>query len=252
MIGAGAVIAVIVIGLIIWSRSGPTPAATPSPNVTTTVVDGITHLDPTASYAVGAGNVKDPLKPTHAAVVKEPDGRILVIYVGAEYCPYCAAERWSLVIALSRFGTFNNLQLTRSSSTDIYPDTPTFTFTKASFTSTAVDFSSAEVADRSGQPLQQPSAAAQAAMNKYDPAGSIPFLDIGGPEYETGSGYVPDAIAGEDWTQVLAQVRNFQSPVSQAIVGNANWLTAALCKAGAAGDACSNAQIQNLETQLGS
>jgi hypothetical protein len=216
------------------------------------VVDGVTHLDPTSSLNVGAGGTQNPLKPTHASVVKAPDGRILLTYVGAEYCPYCAAERWSLVIALSRFGTFGGLQLTRSSSTDIYPNTPTFTFAKASFTSSAIDFSSAEIEDRNQQPLQQPSATAQAAMAKYDPNGSIPFLDIGGLEYETGSGYLPDAIAGEDWQQVLEQVRNFQSPVSQAIVGNANWLTAAMCKAGATGDACSNAHIQSLESQLGS
>jgi hypothetical protein len=251
VIGTAAVIVLVVIGLILWSRSGPTPAATPRPDVGSVVVDGITRLDPSSSLNMGAGGLPDPLKPTHAAVVKGPDGRILVTYVGAEYCPYCAAERWSLVIALSRFGTFSNLQLTRSSSTDIYPNTPTFTFAKASYASSAIDFSAAETADRNQQPLRQPSAAAQAAMAKYDPAGSIPFLDIGGLQYEIGSAYVPDAIAGEDWQQVLAQVSDFQSPVSRAIVGYANWLTAGMCKAGATGDACSNAHIQTLQGQLG-
>ena len=37
------------------------------------------------------------------------DGKPLVLYVGAEYCPYCAAERCAMVQALSRFGTFSNL-----------------------------------------------------------------------------------------------------------------------------------------------
>jgi hypothetical protein len=32
-----------------------------------------------------------------------------MLYIGAEYCPYCAAERWPLVMALSKFGTFSNL-----------------------------------------------------------------------------------------------------------------------------------------------
>ena len=32
-----------------------------------------------------------------------------VLYLGAEYCPYCAAQRWTTIIALSRFGTWSGL-----------------------------------------------------------------------------------------------------------------------------------------------
>ena len=28
-----------------------------------------------------------------------------MLYMGAEYCPFCAAERWAMVMALSKFGT---------------------------------------------------------------------------------------------------------------------------------------------------
>ena len=38
-----------------------------------------------------------------------------ILYIGAEYCPFCAAERWSMIIALSRFGTFSNLHFMTSS-----------------------------------------------------------------------------------------------------------------------------------------
>src|SRR5574342_1244952 len=38
------------------------------------------------------------------------DGKPLVVYLGAEYCPFCAAQRWGLVVALPRFGTFDNLR----------------------------------------------------------------------------------------------------------------------------------------------
>ena len=40
------------------------------------------------------------------------DGRPGVVYVGSEFCPYCAADRWALVVALSRFGTFAHLGAT--------------------------------------------------------------------------------------------------------------------------------------------
>ena len=42
-----------------------------------------------------------------------------MLYYGAEYCPYCAAERWAMTAALSRFGTWSNLKITASSHTDV-------------------------------------------------------------------------------------------------------------------------------------
>ena len=37
-------------------------------------------------------------------------GKPEMLYIGAEYCPYCAAERWAMIVALSRFGTFSGLR----------------------------------------------------------------------------------------------------------------------------------------------
>src|SRR5438876_6623085 len=41
-------------------------------------------------------------------------GKPVVLYVGAQYCPFCAAERWALVLALSRFGHWAGLRPMRS------------------------------------------------------------------------------------------------------------------------------------------
>src|SRR6266568_183753 len=61
----------------------------------------------------------------HAIRTIRPRGPLLtasgkpeIVYVGAEYCPFCAAERWALSVALSRFGSFSGLRLIHSSSTD--------------------------------------------------------------------------------------------------------------------------------------
>ena len=51
-----------------------------------------------------------------------------MLYYGAEYCPYCAAERWAIAAALSRFGTWSNLKITASSHTDVYAETHTFSY----------------------------------------------------------------------------------------------------------------------------
>lgn len=38
----------------------------------------------------------------------EINGKPAVVYITAEFCPYCAIERWGLVIALMRFGNFTD------------------------------------------------------------------------------------------------------------------------------------------------
>jgi hypothetical protein len=59
-----------------------------------------------------------------------------VLYAGAEYCPFCAAERWALATALSRFGTFTNLGTTASAGGQEYaPNTATLSFHGATYTS---------------------------------------------------------------------------------------------------------------------
>ena len=40
-----------------------------------------------------------------------------VLFVGLESCRFCAVERWGLVVALSRFGTFSHLHLSQSATT---------------------------------------------------------------------------------------------------------------------------------------
>jgi len=43
--------------------------------------------------------------------------------LGRSYCPYCAAERWSIIVALSKFGNFSGLTYMLSSAFDIDPST---------------------------------------------------------------------------------------------------------------------------------
>ncbi len=240
--------------IYIYARSTTAPPKPATSAATSNVVDTVTHLDPAQTEAVGSGGVKNPFKPIKSAQpLTGTNGRPLVVYIGAEYCPYCAAERWSLVVALSRFGNFSGLQLTQSSATDIYPNTPTFTFTHASFTSSSVDFQTVETSDRNQQPLQQPTAAQQQLLQTYDQGGSIPFIDIGNRQYEVGAGYLPDNLQGMTWQQVAANLQDSSSPLARQVLGNANWITAAICQASgdSAGDACTSSQIKSLEAQLG-
>jgi len=190
---------------------------------------------PTATLdAVGSpsGDVL-PTKIGNGAVLKAADGKPLITYIGAEYCPFCAAERWAVAVALSRFGTFENLQGTHSSDSDEFPDTQTLSFYGSSYSSPYIDFQPVEEAtnqpDGDGyQALQTPTAAENALVAKYDTQGSIPFLDIANRYVITGSSYSPQVLQGLSRSQIAADLSNPDSAVAQAIDGTANDITAAI------------------------
>ena len=175
-----------------------------------------------------------PTAVSGASILKDQDGKPIVTYVGAEYCPYCAAERWAMAVALSRLGTFTNLSATHSASNDVYPNTQTLSFYGSSYSSPYVDFEPVEeatnqVVNGSYQTLQTPTAAQSALLSKYDSAGSIPFLDIANKYVVTGSSYSPQVLQGLSRDQIAAQLSDPSSAVAQAIDGTANDITAAIC-----------------------
>ncbi|MFI5283948.1 MAG: DUF929 family protein [Candidatus Dormibacterales bacterium] len=245
----------VVVGIFLayrWYTTPPAPTPLP-PNAAQVVVDAITSLPTSELDAVGQGTASQPIVKVSGTAATGPTGKPLVFYEGAEYCPYCAAERWPMIIALSRFGTFSGLATTSSSSTDVYPNTPTFTFQNASFTSQYIDFLSVETSDRNQNPLQTPTSAEQAMVNAYDRSNSIPFVDFGNRYAFSGATYIPDMLAGYSWQDVASALQNPSSPQAKAILGSANLITAAICKL--TGDqpatVCSSATIQALEKKLG-
>jgi len=178
-------------------------------------------------------------------------GKPEVLYMGAEYCPYCAAERWSMIVALSRFGTFSGLATTHSASknghgqAEVYPNTSTWTFANAKYTSNYLTFTPVEmqtnIPDSSTggyTNLQTPTSEQQALMNKwnappYVPSGyqgSIPFIDFGNKYMISGASYNPQVLAGKTWAQISAALHNPSSQIAQAVNGTANYITAAICK----------------------
>lgn len=108
-----------------------------------------------------------------------------VFYIGGEYCPYCAAERWATIIALSRFGTWAGIGNMASAAGDYYPNTPTFTFWKASYSSKYLVFKSVEAYTNAIDPatnnyatLQTPTAAENALLKKYDTPKYLSLIHI--------------------------------------------------------------------------
>ena len=258
----GVVLALIVVFVFVANRSAG--AGGDGQVAPASVANAVTNVSPQVINTVGTGSLADPIHaiPSSAgggALVS--NGKPVVLYMGAEYCPYCAAERWSTIVALSRFGTFSNLHLTTSSSTDVYPDTPTFTFYGSTYTSKYIVFQSVEGTTRDqNTTLQTPTAEQQKLMDTYNvpqyiggtTAGAIPFIDFGNQYAVSGAGFVPQILGGQTQQDIASKLSNATDAGTQQIVGNANYLTAAICKLtnNQPGSVCTTGPIPGIEAQL--
>jgi hypothetical protein len=256
--GSVLVVLVVVIVLIIAKAASNTPAVasgkTASSATTASVTKDISTVPASTLNAVGKGSGVSPLIPTKAGQpMLTSGGKPEILYVGAEYCPYCGAERWAMAVALSRFGTFSGLHLIHSSNDDVFTNTATLSFYKSTYTSKYIAFDPVEW--YSEKPLgdgyatlQKPTAAQSALFTKYDAppyissadAGSFPFVDFGNQYLVLGAQYLPSTLGttatvdpghyGLSWTQIASDLKDPSSPVAQGIDGAANSITAAICK----------------------
>ena len=246
-IGAVVVVVAVIVGI---SMSGSSSKSDPTTftKAPASVVDVVTSI-PTSSFDSATAT------PTGAALltttgqkilkVANSSGKVLpyVYYDGAEYCPYCAAQRWAIVATLARFGTISNLGLmTSGPSPEVYPSTNTFTFVKSSYDSKYVTFDSTEnftniPSGGSYVPLQKRSAFNTRLVNKYDyppfvpeaQKGGWPFMDFGNQVLAPGPTYSPSYLAGLNWQQIADTLKTPSDPVAQQILVSSNLLSASIC-----------------------
>ena len=167
-----------------------------------------------------------------------------VLYLGADYCPYCAAERWSVIAALSRFGTWSGLGNMASYSGDVFPNTQTFTFSQAKFKSPYVVFQAVEeahnylnAAGTAYASFQVPTKKQNAIAAKYEfppyfpnsTGEGFPFVSIGNKALIQGPSYSPSALVGLSRQQIASTLSTPSNFVAQAIVATANYITASIC-----------------------
>ncbi len=243
------------------SPNGPTGAALAS------VVTTVTSVPASALDTVGDGSGSVTAKPTSiSGTALTANGKPEVLYMGAEYCPYCAAERWAMIVALSRFGTFSGLATVHSAAAngagnaEPYPNTPTWTFVHATYTSKYLTFTSVEeqtnIPDSSTGTytlLQTPTKAQEALVAKYDSSsgGAIPFVDFGNKYLIAGASYNAGVLSGLSWATIGADLSNPNSAVAKAVDGTANYITAAICQltGNQPASACT-ATVKSLESQI--
>jgi Domain of unknown function (DUF929) len=247
----GSVVAVVVAGVLIAVVALHSTSNSPTDRTAATaaLVDKITSVSPAELATVGKGSAAQLAQPTKGDPPLTHNGKPEFLFVGGEFCPYCAAERWSMIQALSRFGTFKGLSQIRSAVDD--GNLATFSFYKSSYDSKYLSFVPVENEDRNHQLLQAMTPAQTKIFQKYTTG--FPFLYYGGKYYQTNAGYDFNLLSGLTQKQIAAQLANPKSKVAQGILGESNYVTATLCKMtnNQPASVCSTPTITQLQSQLG-
>ncbi|MGH9066986.1 MAG: DUF929 family protein [Acidimicrobiales bacterium] len=266
IIVVGALVAVMEVG----GGGGKSTTASAANAASPDIVHAVTQVPPATLAKVGAGSaaaVGPPkaVKTSPLPALLTKNGKPEILYIGAEYCPYCAAERWPMIVALSRFGTFSNLGTTTSSSSDVYPSTQTFTFYGSHYTSKYVSFTPVETQTNhkgaNGQytPLQTPTAAQAKLLAKYDvppytqSSNGIPFVDFANRYIVVGASYSPQILQGLARGTIAGSLSDPSSAPAKSIDATANYLTASICETthGQPGKVCNASGVKAAAAKLG-
>jgi hypothetical protein len=270
--GAVGLVIVIVAVLVIVKLAGggaTDNSYTPTTPAPASVVKDVTNIPASVYNTVGINSPQVPVtaptvlsnQPPMTLAGKSP----AMLYYGAEYCPYCAAERWAMTAALSRFGTWSGLKITASSHTDVAAMTHTFSYRGATFTSPYINFTGVEqfstvpssTSSSGFAILENPTSEEQAILTKYSSSKynpnatttggiSFPFVDINNVALISGASYNPTILAGQTWSQIASGLHDPTNPATQAIVATANYISAAICASskGAPASVCQSPGVQ--------
>jgi thiol-disulfide isomerase/thioredoxin len=261
-------VVVIVVAFIVFKTTqSPTASAANSASPAGTalpasVVKDITSVPSSTLTSVGTGTADTKSVAAVSSAKKlTSGGKPEVLYIGAQYCPYCATERWAMAVALSRFGAFNGLSGIHSAGgQEVYPHTATLNFYKASYASKYLTFTPVEQETVSEKPLENTTTAESALLTKYDSPpyvsaseqGAIPFIDFGGKYFVHGAQYDPQVLSGQTWAQVAAALKDPSSSIAKGADGSANMITAAICKTtnNQPSNVCTSPTIKTIEGQI--
>ena len=261
MLAWGAIVVILlgVVGLVTYALTHvSTPATVTQTALTSPAVLTTLSTVPTATFDAVGVSVPGVELTAPRVLVGQPaltsGGRPEVLAIGAEFCPFCAAERWPLVVALARFGRFTVLHDATSATQSVFPGTPTFSFAGVRYVSRYLDFGGVELySDQIGADgtfiriaTLTPSQAARVAHDSGDVGGgagegTAPFVDIGGRLVTTTSAFSPALLAGQSQAQIAGDVARpavaastssagtAPPPTGPAIVAAANQLSAGIC-----------------------
>ncbi len=244
------IVAIVLLGALVIVRDNAGPSSTSTVETfnaaPSSLVSTLASLPASAYDAVGVDSPANPVTPPAAVgngraplwQTTDDSGapKPVVFFYGAEFAPYAAVERWPLVLALSRFGTFGQLGLMQSSSTTAFANLSTFTFWNASYHSddvalqTVERYSSLNPTGARYLALQTPDAQQSAAIASYATSPkTFALLDVANRYVLNGAAFSPSVLAGLAQNQIAGDLSTPSAPLTQATLAAANEITAAIC-----------------------
>jgi len=237
-IGSIVLVVVIVVTLVVIKVAGGggssngsfSPAAgTPIPASITTKLTSIPLTTLVAAPTSGLIRSPQAIKDPRLNASGKPD----LLYIGAEYCPICATERWAMYVALSKFGTFSP-QPGRIHSAVRDGDIETLTFYKTTYSSPYFTFTPVETT--TNQPegnyyvaLQTPTAAQQKLWNANENPATFPWLDFGGKAELISAQYDPAQLEGVSFDNIASDIGNNSTAVGADVDASAKVLIQTIC-----------------------
>jgi hypothetical protein len=247
------IVAIALLGTLVLVRDNYSPPSSPTTETfnpaPSSLVDTVASVPKSVYDTVGVNSPDSPVTPLRSTATAkggtaamwraEVNGGApepVVFFYGAEFAPYAAAQRWPLVLALSRFGTFRRIGLVQSSTTTAFANVSTFTFYDTYYSSKYVILESVE---RYGSlnptgakylSLQLPDQRQRAAIANYaSSATTFPLLDVANRWVLNGASITPSVLTGLSQDQIAGDLSSVASPLTQAVVSAANEITASIC-----------------------
>ena len=232
--GVVAVVAVVVaIGLSSTSSSSAAPRLPVPANLATQLTT--VNIGDLVAASARAGSALNPATELSAPAYTE-DNKPELLFIGAEFCPICATERWPMAVALSHFGTFSNLHQTRSAKRD--SNIATLSFYGSTYTSPYLTFTPVETLTNIPKgngyvPLQNLTNAQSTLWDvvSKDVGVSVgyPFVYFGGKLVLDTAQFSPDDLLGKNFTQIANDVGNNDTTIGADIDASAAAFTKYLC-----------------------
>src|ERR1017187_1249607 len=99
------VAAIVVLALLVNAVTNDAYSSYLYQKVPTSAMQELTGVSDSTLNSIGAVSTVNPPAAINGTALTA-NGKPEILYVGGEYCPYCAFERWGMIVALSRFGNF--------------------------------------------------------------------------------------------------------------------------------------------------
>ncbi len=242
------VVAICLLGALVIVRDNATPSSSSTVETFNAAPSSLVNTlatVPTSLYdQIGVSSPDVPVTPPQATGSSQPwlatlnggAAEPVLFFYGAEFAPYPAVQRWPVILALTRFGTFNRLGLMQSSSTSAFANLSTFTFWTVNYTSKYVILESVERYSSLNPTgarylrLEKPDARQTAAINQYGGgADDFPLVDVSNRWVISGASFTPSVIGGLSQDQIAGDLTSPTSPLAQAVITAANEITATIC-----------------------